>query len=202
MILVAVQGFSASSTKTLGLQSNRSPHCSFKMSALDERELAKIFGRLADKMILLDVPGAGTPEMVNCCHGGCDNCDYSHVFDQMNAGRAKWVPSYTYRQLIDGREHSSPWSKVFENENEVNKKDFTSRLINLPYQMNMGALSVPADEAPSQEAVDDFFNALTSGKELISKEQLEEILPMKVKDKHGVVWGAFKKAFVSTEVTT
>ena len=36
-------------------------------SGIDERELAKIFGRLADKMILLDVEGAGTPEMMNCC---------------------------------------------------------------------------------------------------------------------------------------
>ena len=191
---VAVQGFSSSlttSTKRLGF--------SLQSSALDERELAKIFGRLADKMILLDVPGAGTPAMANCCHGGCDNCEYSHVFDQMNAGRAKWVPSYTYRQLIDGREHSSLWLKIFENENEVSKEMFTSRLINLPYQMNMGALSVPADEVPSREAVDEFFNALTSGEELMSMKQLEETLPMKVKDKHGVVWNAFKKAFILTE---
>ena len=36
----------------------------FSSSALsDESELVKIFGRLADKLLLLDVPGAGTPEM-------------------------------------------------------------------------------------------------------------------------------------------
>ena len=29
---------------------------------------------------------AGTPEMMNCCHGGCSNCDYSRVFDSMSAG--------------------------------------------------------------------------------------------------------------------
>ena len=43
---------------------------------------------------MLDVPGAGTPEMKDCCHGGCDNCDYSRVFDEMNAGKAKWVACY------------------------------------------------------------------------------------------------------------
>ena len=32
-------------------------------SALDEGELTKLFGRLADKTLLLDVEGAGTPEM-------------------------------------------------------------------------------------------------------------------------------------------
>lgn len=40
----------------------------------------------------------GTPEMMNCCHGGCDNCDYSHVFDYMSSARyAEYVfsrPSY------------------------------------------------------------------------------------------------------------
>ena len=32
--------------------------------------------------------------MKDCCHGGCDNCDYSRVFDEMNAGKAKWVACY------------------------------------------------------------------------------------------------------------
>ena len=34
---------------------------------------AQVFARLADKKLLLDVPGAGTPEMKDCCHGGCDS---------------------------------------------------------------------------------------------------------------------------------
>ena len=196
LLLVPIQGFLPSFSK-YGSRRQLHPQMS---SSLDERELAKIFGRLADKMILLDIPGAGTPGMVNCCHGGCDNCDYSHVFDQMNAGRAKWVPSYTYRQLIDGREHTSTWSKIFENGEEVKREDFTKRLIDLPFQMNMGAVSVPADEAPSRQAALEFFNLLSAGSESLTKNQLEEILPVKVKDKHGVVWSAFKKAFVSAEV--
>jgi hypothetical protein len=64
---------------------------------LDSREIIKLFGRFADKELLLDIPGAGSPEMMNCCHGGCDNCAYSHVFDFMSAARAKWVPLYAYR---------------------------------------------------------------------------------------------------------
>ena len=46
----------------------------------DEVELTKLFGRMADKVLLLDVPGAGTVEMMNCCHGGCDNCDFARIF--------------------------------------------------------------------------------------------------------------------------
>ena len=53
---------------------------------INEIELIKLFGRLADKELLLDIPGAGTPEMMNCCHGGCSNCDYSRIFDYMSSG--------------------------------------------------------------------------------------------------------------------
>lgn len=53
---------------------------------INDIELIKLFGRLADKELLLDVPGAGTPEMMNCCHGGCSNCDYSRIFDSMSSG--------------------------------------------------------------------------------------------------------------------
>lgn len=92
--------------------------------SIEDREIFKVFARMADKMILLDVPGAGTPEMRNCCHGGCDNCPYSHVFDQMTAGRAKWVPLYAHRKLIDDREHSSPWSVIFEDIGATSNESF------------------------------------------------------------------------------
>ena len=78
-----------------------------------DREAAKLFGRFADNYLLLDVEGAGSPEMMNCCHGGCDNCNYSHIFDNMTSGRPKWVPVYVNRKLIDGRDHMSPWSVLF-----------------------------------------------------------------------------------------
>ena len=63
-------------------------------AVVTEVTAAQVFGRLADKKLLLDVPGGGAPEMKDCCHGGCDNCDYSRVFDEMNAGKAKWVACY------------------------------------------------------------------------------------------------------------
>ena len=33
-------------------------------------EMAKVFNKLAEKLLLLDVPGAGTIEMSQCCHSG------------------------------------------------------------------------------------------------------------------------------------
>merc|ERR1719261_1999267 len=74
---------------------------------------AQVFARLADRKLLLDVPGAATPEMKDCCHGGCDNCDYSRIFDEMNAGKAKWVSCYLTQEHSDGRRHEAPIAGIF-----------------------------------------------------------------------------------------
>ena len=55
--------------KTVGYKGNNDRFTTRLASTniLDVKEQSKIFGRLADKMLLLDVPGAGSPEMMNCC---------------------------------------------------------------------------------------------------------------------------------------
>lgn len=53
----------------LSLKSVRNKTCRTYCQRNDEKELAKIFCRFADDYLLLDVPGAGTPEIMNCCHG-------------------------------------------------------------------------------------------------------------------------------------
>ena len=138
------------------------------VSLLDSRELTKIFGRLAAKSILLDIPGAGTPEMANCCHGGCDNCNYSHSFDNLSAGRAKWVPTYSTRTLIDGRSETAPWAGIFDASEEadkslvrIDKATFRERLQKLPFELSMGpGTTVPADEIPNDGAADAFWDIL------------------------------------------
>lgn len=137
-------------------------------ASLDSRELTKIFGRFAAKSILLDIPGAGTPEMANCCHGGCDNCNYSHSFDNLSAGRAKWVPTYSIRTLIDGRTEKAPWANIFDFPADgdsvggaIDKATFIERLQKLPYSMSMGpGTSVPADESPLESALEEFWDIL------------------------------------------
>ena len=155
-------------SKRITSSSRRLTTC--KESPLDSRELTKIFGRMAAKSILLDIPGAGTPEMANCCHGGCDNCDFSHSFDNLSAGRAKWVPSYSTRTLIDGRSEKAPWANIFdspenaEQQESISKATFTERLRDLPYAMTMGpGTSVPADEVPVDAALEAFWDILLSG---------------------------------------
>jgi len=90
-------GFTPSRTPPRRILGRRATATAAPPAVVTEVTAAQVFGRLADKKLLLDVPGAGTPEMKDCCHGGCDNCDYSRVFDEMNAGKAKWVACYVER---------------------------------------------------------------------------------------------------------
>ena len=171
----------------------------------DVRELTKLFGRFSDKMLLLDVPGAGTPEMMNCCHGGCDNCDFSHVFDNLSAGRPKWVPTYSYRKLIDGRDHHSAWSSIFDSEDSViDEITFVNRIKKLPYQMNMGPpSSVPSDEEPTDDTLHALWSKLihtlhddTNNENTltIDAKQMSEALVKLTGESHGVMFSDFKKA--------
>ena len=169
----------------------------------DVRELTKIFGRMSDKMLLLDVPGAGTPEMMNCCHGGCDNCDFSHIFDNLSAGRPKWIPTYSYRKLIDGRDHHSAWASIFDNEDSViDETTFVNRIRKLPYQMNMGPpSSVPSDEEPTDETLHALWSKLihtlhdtSSENTTLDAKRMSEALVKLTGENHGVMFSDFKKA--------
>jgi hypothetical protein len=209
-IVESLQCLSSFKQKSLGRRSNTAIYS----DVLNSRELTKIFGRISAKTILLDVPGAGTPEVANCCHGGCDNCKVSHVFDQLSAARGKWVPTYSTRTLIDGRSEKAPWAKMFDSiadpteEISLDKEEFTLLLQNLPCIATMGpGTSVPADETPLPEAVEAFWDILITGlkKEDVNSEgedsyrltaiQMSEALTKLTAQPHGAMWMDFRKPF-------
>jgi hypothetical protein len=194
---------------------------SLRMAIEDNRELTKIFARFADDMLLLDIPGAGTPEMMNCCHGGCDNCDFSHVFDNLSAGKPKWVPVYANRQLIDGRSHMAPWSMLFyEGEMDftnfyediiatssatISKDVFIDRMKKLPSRACLGPpSSVPADELPSDETLEEFWkviqNSVGDAAETITPAQMSTAMKALIGDDHGVMWSKFRSAVSNVSV--
>ncbi|KAJ8600052.1 hypothetical protein CTAYLR_001830 [Chrysophaeum taylorii] len=165
-----------------------------------EPQIAKLFGRFADKKLLLDVPGAGTPDMKNCCHGGCDNCDFSRVFDEMNAGRPKWVACYAERELIDGRRHEAPWKQMFEGDvSELSAHDFVAGVKGLPFRPSMGPkLKVAADDPPDD---DEFLLALYEmllppGAAALTAGDVATGLQRITGVEHGAMWKDFCNAFV------
>lgn len=57
---------------------------------VDEVDLIKVFGRLAEKTLFGD-GSAG-----QCCHSGCSDCEWRYSFDILQSARPKWIPSYRY----------------------------------------------------------------------------------------------------------
>ncbi len=135
-------------------------------------DVAGLFGRLADKKLLLNVPFAGTPDMKDCCHGGCDNCDFSRIFDEMNAGRPKWVLCYDYCELIDGRSVAPGWAAMFD-AGALARDGFAAALSALPYRPSMGPkVSVDPDEPVSAAAAAALWAALAGDADELTAAQM------------------------------
>jgi hypothetical protein len=164
--------------------------------ALSDRDLTKIFNRFADNYLLLDVPGAGSPGMMQCCHSGCDNCEFARIFDCMTSGRVKWVALYSFRQLIDGRDHSPPWQGVFADSADrgVDLPTFIERVRRLPMQLSIGpGITVPLDEEDLSADSLAHLWALLGGGDTMTAAQMAEGLRARTGAAHGATWVEFKK---------
>lgn len=183
-------------------------HVSELMSLSDARELTKVFNRMADKFLLLDVPGAGSPEMMQCCHGGCDNCNFSRIFDEMSSGRPKWVALYPYRKHADGRDHMAPWSQIFVDEAmgpaaapslRLSKEQFVQRFSALPCAgFSMGPpSSVPPDEPLAPETLEQLWAAMQMRKQSdlpgLGSDDMAHALADITGAEHGALFSEFVK---------
>lgn len=128
---------------------------------LTKEDISILFSILAENYLLLDVPGAGTPEMMNCCHSGCDNCEFSRVFDCMTSARPKWIPLYQYRRLMDGRDHKPKWMLIFSGSDKVGIDQFHGILQTLPREVCLGPTGLSSaflnDYPLSFQAVEAFW---------------------------------------------
>jgi hypothetical protein len=57
---------------------------------VDEIDMIKIFGRMAEKTLFGD-GSAG-----QCCHSGCPDCEWRYSFDILQSARPKWIPTYRF----------------------------------------------------------------------------------------------------------
>jgi hypothetical protein len=190
-------------------------------------EMAKLFNRMADKRHLLDVPGAGTPGMAQCCHSGCDSCEFRFLFDEMTAGRAKWVALYSDMKHIDGRWHVAPWARVFFDSIEdfekakdevreegpylltergddmaITMQTFISRIQEIPNQLTMGPPSSGTDEMPNTAFLEMFWAQITAAASVdsggsLTPKQMSDALTALTKTKHAASWKHFSKIEIS-----
>ena len=167
------------------------------LAPVTEKTAAQVFGRIADKKLLLDVPGAGTPEMKDCCHGGCDNCDYSRIFDEMNAGKPKWVACYLEREHSDGRRHEAPTLSIFGDDADLDVDEFVSRLGAVEPRPPMGAPLKDVLAEFDAEGAAALVSAIAGDGGRVDRDNWGATLRRLSGEEHGITWSAFKPAFVT-----
>jgi hypothetical protein len=132
----------------------------------------------------------------NCCHGGCDNCNFSQVFDEMRSSRPKWVSCYVDRTLIDGRAHKSPASQLFAGADVLSLDDFLRRMNLLECRPTMGPKSPLLMEVPSEDTMIAFFNNISDGADTVDPQGWAAGMRRLSGEDHGALWLAFRNALV------
>mmetsp|Transcript_24109 Transcript_24109/g.29690 ORF Transcript_24109/g.29690 Transcript_24109/m.29690 type:complete len:226 (+) Transcript_24109:107-784(+) len=168
--------------------------------SMDPKEAVKIFGRLAEKYIMLDSSGG------LCCYSGCTDCEYRlpgggyRMADQSSA-RPKWIPNYDERIFESaGKEHTSKWNtEIFTDGPAVTKEEFVSRVIDMEFIPPLGGpyMSKSAGAIDDFFAVETLFDILADGKEKLTKHRMGTRIKELANGNEGLIWSDFMNGFAS-----
>lgn len=102
--------------------------------SIEPKDVVKLFGRLAEKYIMLDESGG------MCCYSACKDCEYrlpggGYKMADQSAARPKWIPVYEERNFAgQNKEHKTKWStEIFSEGPSVTKEEFVQALTELQY---------------------------------------------------------------------
>jgi hypothetical protein len=162
---------------------------------IQPKEAVKLFGRLAEKYIMLDSSGG------MCCYSGCKDCEYrlpngGYIMADQSAARPKWIPAYETRSA-NGKDHTTKWSsKIFSNGPAVTQEEFVKVLKGLEYAPPLGGPYVGASAAAVEEtdAADRLFEVLADGKEKLTKHRMSVRLKELADGEEGLSWPGFQRA--------
>jgi len=187
----------ASSTETEDASTSTEQTTTAVSSMIDPKEAVKIFGRLAEKYIMLDSSGG------SCCYSACTDCEYrlpggGYIMADQSAARPKWIPCYESRSANDKEEHCTKWStQLFVNGPAVTKEEFVERLAQqLDYAPPLGGPYVGASAAGMEDptAAEYFFDVLADGKSKLTKHKMSVRLQQLAEGEEGLIWPAFQRA--------
>lgn len=163
----------------------------------DPKEAVKLFGRLAEKYIMLDA-SAGM-----CCYSGCSDCEYREpgggyrMADQSSA-RPKWIPCYDERVFeSQGKEHTSKWSTgIFPDAPVVTKDEFVERVVNLDFAPPLGGPYMAASAAAIEDesAAATLFDVLAGEKEKLTRHRMGKEMKVLSNGEEGLTWAMFSAA--------
>lgn len=144
--------------------------------SVDPKEAVKLFGRLAEKYIMLDDSGG------MCCYSACSDCEFrlpdgGYRMADQSAARPKWIPVYEHRAFeSQGKEHTSKWStEIFSEGPAVSKEEFVAKVTNeLAYAPSLGGpyLSASGAAIDDDTLVGKLFDLLAGDKEKLTKHRM------------------------------
>lgn len=166
-------------------------------TTIEPKEAVKLFGRLAEKYIMLDESGG------MCCYSACKDCEFrlpdgGYRMADQSASRPKWIPVYEERSFMAlDKEHKSKWStEIFINGPAVTKKEFVEALMDMAYAPPLGGpfVGATAGQIVDTTAADVLFDLLANGKEKLSRHKMSVRLKEFSKGEQGLTWPSFSAA--------
>lgn len=165
---------------------------------IDPKEAVKLFGRLAEKYIMLDESGG------SCCFSACSDCEYrlpggGYKMADQSASRPKWVPSYEERSFSgQNKAHVSKWKNgIFGEASSVTKEAFVDSVSRLEFATPLGGPFVSKSAGAildDTSATEFLFDVLSEGKDVISSRTMSKRLKDLSDGSEGLTWPNFSAA--------
>jgi hypothetical protein len=168
-----------------------------ELSIIEPKEAVKLFGRLAEKYIMLDESGG------LCCYSGCKDCEYrlpdgGYRMADQSAARPKWIPVYEERFFPGvNKRHKTRWStEIFINCFAVTKEDFVNAMVDMAYAPPLGGPYVGASAGTLEDttATERLFDLLAGGKVKLSRHKMSVRLKELAGGEQGLTWTDFSAA--------
>ena len=164
---------------------------------LDPKEVVKVFGRLAEKYIMLDESGG------MCCYSACKDCEFrlpdgGYRMADQSAARPKWIPVYEERVFSgQGKEHTAKWkTEIFADGPSVTKEEFVEAVLALDFATPLGGpfVSKSAGKLEETTVAECLFDILADGKEKLSRHKMSLSLKDLSVGDAGLTWPKFSAA--------
>lgn len=165
--------------------------------SLEPKDAVKLFGRLAEKYIMLDESGG------MCCYSACKDCEYrlpdgGYKMADQTASRPKWIPVYEERSFKgQNKEHKTKWStEIFTDGPSVTKEEFVKAVTELEFATPLGGpfVSKSAGTIEDTTAAECLFDILAEGKEKLSRFKMSLRMKDLAGGEEGLTWAKFSDA--------
>lgn len=181
----------------VGLTSSSSIFSAVSDVSVEPKEAVKLFGRLAEKYIMLDESGG------MCCYSACKDCEFrlpdgGYRMADQSASRPKWIPVYEERafEALD-KAHKAKWTtEIFTNGPAVSKEEFVAAMKEMTYAPPLGGPFVGATSGQIEDttAAEVLFDLLAGGKQKLARYKMSLRLKELSGGDQGLTWPNFSAA--------